>query len=100
MKSFLIFVVAALFAGPALSNEQLARKKNCMACHAMSKRLIGPTYKEIAKKHRGEKGAVEYLTVKVLKGGRGVWGNVPMPPNKQVSPAEARQLVDWMLSIQ
>jgi len=97
MKSLSVLIIA-LAAGPAFANADLAQKKNCMACHAVDKKLVGPSYKEVAAKYAGQKDAVAKLTQKVLKGGSGVWGAVPMPANSQVSEAEARQLVQWLLS--
>ncbi len=97
MKSLSLLIIA-LAAGPALANADLAQKKNCMACHAIDKKLVGPAYKEVAAKYAGQKDAIDKLTQKVLKGGSGVWGAVPMPANAQVSEAEARQLVQWVLS--
>ena len=97
MKS-LIVLTLALVAGPVLANADLAQKKNCMACHAVDKKLVGPSYKDVAAKYAGQKDAVDKLTQKVMKGGAGVWGPVPMPANTQVSAAEAKQLVEWVLS--
>ena len=98
MKS-LSLLILALAAGPAFANADLAQKKNCMACHAVDKKLVGPAYKDVAAKYAGQKDAVDKLTQKVLKGGSGVWGAVPMPANAQVNEAEARQLVQWVLSL-
>ncbi len=97
MKS-LSLLILALAAGPVFANADLATKKNCMACHAIDKKLVGPAYKEVAEKYAGQKDAVDKLTQKVLKGGSGVWGAIPMPANAQVSQAEAKQLVEWVLS--
>ena len=91
--------LAMLAAGPALADADLAQKKNCMACHAVDKKLVGPAYKDVAAKYAGQKDAVDKLAVKVLKGGSGVWGPVPMPANPQVSEAEAKQLVQWVLTL-
>ena len=96
MKS-LSLLILALAAGPALANADLAQKKNCMACHAVDKKLVGPSYKQVAAKYAGQKDAVDKLAQKVLKGGSGVWGAVPMPANTQVSDAEAKLLVQWVL---
>ena len=100
MKSSLslIFAASALLAGPAFANAELAQKKNCMACHATDKKLVGPAYKDVAAKYAGQKDAVDKLSQKVIKGGAGVWGPVPMPANTAVSDAEAKQLVQWILS--
>ncbi len=98
MKLFPVLILA-LAAGPALANADLAKKKNCMACHAIDKKLVGPSYKDVAAKYAGQKDAVAKLTQKVLKGGSGAWGPVPMPANPQVSEAEAKQLVEWVLTV-
>ena len=100
MKLFPALTVAlvAALASPAFANADLAQKKNCMACHALDKKLVGPAYKEVATKYAGQKDAVDKLTQKVLKGGSGVWGPVPMPANPQVTEAEAKQLVQWVLT--
>lgn len=100
MKTLIALAVAAgtLTATPAFANLELAQKKNCMACHAVDKKLVGPGYKEVAAKYKGDKTAADKLTQKVLKGGVGAWGQIPMPPNPQVSEAEAKQLVQWVLS--
>jgi cytochrome c len=76
----------------------LATSKNCMGCHALNKKLIGPAYSEIAAKYKGRKDAESLLTDKVLKGSSGVWGTVAMPPATNVSEAEAKKLVAWVLS--
>jgi cytochrome c len=91
---------AALLSAPSYAADaaQLAQQKNCLACHAVDKKLVGPAYKDVAAKYAGQKDAVAKLTQKVLKGGSGVWGPVPMPPNTQVSEAEAKELVQWVLS--
>jgi cytochrome c len=82
----------------AMANADLAKGKNCMACHAMSSKLVGPAFKDIAAKYAGQKDAEDKMVQKVLKGGSGVWGAVPMPANPQVSEAEARTLVKWVLA--
>jgi cytochrome c len=101
MKSVLILgaTIASLVCLPALANADLAQKKNCMACHAVDKKLIGPGYKEVAAKYAGQKDAADKLAQKIVKGGAGVWGQVPMPANPQVTDAEAKQLAAWVLSV-
>ena len=101
MKSVLILgaTIASLVSLPALASADLAQKKNCMACHAVDKKLIGPGYKEVAAKYAGQKDAADKLAQKIVKGGAGVWGQVPMPANPQVSADEAKTLVAWVLSI-
>ena len=83
----------------AFASPELAKSKNCMACHAVGTKVLGPAYKDVAAKYAGDSGAEDRLTQKVLKGGAGVWGPVPMPANGQVSEAEARTLVKWVLSL-
>ena len=98
-----LFIVAAavalVAAMPARASADLAQKKNCMACHATDKKLIGPAYKEVAAKYAGQKDAADKLADKIVKGGSGVWGAVPMPANPQVTPAEAKQLAAWVLTV-
>lgn len=89
-----VFAVAT----PAMADMQLATSKNCMACHAVASKLVGPSYKDIAAKYAGQADAPEKLATKVIKGGGGVWGAIPMPANPQVSPADAQKLVAWVLS--
>jgi len=108
MRKILIAVVAAagLFGGGAANAapdaakaKQLAQKYNCLACHAEDKKLVGPAYKEIAKKYKGDAGAAKKLEAKVKAGGGGVWGTIPMPPNN-VPEAEINTIVEWILSMQ
>lgn len=94
-----LFTLAAVFAGPAFANADLAQKKACMACHAVDKKLVGPAYKEVAAKYAGQKDAAAKLADKIQKGGSGVWGAVPMPANPGVSADEAKQLAAWVLTI-
>lgn len=93
-----MFALVGAFAAPAFANADLAAKKNCLACHAADKKLVGPAYKEVAAKYAGQKDAAVKLAEKIMKGGTGVWGQVPMPANPQVSAAEAKQLAEWVLS--
>ena len=81
-----------------LADQALATAKNCMACHAVDKKIVGPAYREVAAKYKGDKAAVDKLATKILKGGSGVWGAIPMPANPQVSDAEAKKLAAWVLS--
>ena len=77
----------------------LAGKAGCLACHAVDKKMVGPAWKEVADKYRGQPDAQAKLTEKVKKGGQGVWGNVPMPPNPQVQDADIKTMVDWILAM-
>ena len=92
-------LAAALCATPALANPELATKNACTACHAVDKKLVGPAYKEVAAKYRGDKDAEAKLADKVKKGGVGVWGQVPMPPNAHVKDEDIKTLVKWILSV-
>jgi cytochrome c len=96
-------VVAALglafTAAPAFANLELATKNACTACHAVDKKLVGPAYKDVAAKYRGNAKAEAMLEAKVKKGGVGVWGQVPMPPNVNVKDADIKTLVKWILSL-
>ena len=94
-----VLASVGLHAVPAMAQADLAQKKNCMACHAVDKKLVGPAYKDVAAKYAGQKDAVDKLSAKVLKGGAGVWGAVPMPANPQVTEAEAKQLVTWIMTL-
>ena len=99
MKNALFALVAAfVVSAPVHADQALATAKNCMACHAVEKKLVGPAYKEVAAKYAGQKDAADKLALKVMKGGSGVWGAVPMPANPQVNDAEAKKLVLWILS--
>ena len=91
-------VMVALSSNVAMANPDLAKAKNCFSCHAIGTKLIGPAYKDVAAKYAGQKDAEDKLTKKVMKGGTGVWGTMVMPANPQVSEAEARTLVKWILS--
>ncbi len=99
-RSLLVgFLVTAAFSSQAaFANADLAKAKNCMACHAVATKLVGPAYKDVAAKYAGQKDAEAKLVAKVMKGGSGVWGAVPMPANPQVTEAEAKTLVKWVLS--
>jgi cytochrome c len=95
----LVSAAAGLVAhGAAHAQLALAQQKGCTACHAVDKKLVGPSYHDVALKYKTQKNAVDYLSRKVIKGSVGVWGPVPMPPNA-VSEAEARQLSQWIVSL-
>ena len=100
MKRILVAAIAlsALVSGAASASEQLAREKNCLACHAVANKVVGPAFKDVAAKYAKDKDAVKKLAEKVIKGGSGVWGPVPMPANA-VTPAEAETLVKWVLTV-
>ena len=83
MKHALFALLVATACVPALADLALATAKNCMACHAVDKKLVGPSYKEVAAKYAGQKDAVDKLAGKIMKGGSGVWGPVPCPPMRR-----------------
>ena len=91
--------VALSLAAPAFADQALATAKNCMTCHAIDKKLVGPAYKEVATKYAEQKDAVDKLAAKIMKGGSGVYGPVPMPANTQVNEAEAKKLAAWVLTL-
>lgn len=100
MKRALFALVAAVsIATPSFADQALAAAKNCLSCHTIDKKVVGPAYKDVAKKYAGQKDAVEKLSAKIMQGGSGVWGVVPMPVNSQVSEAEAKKLAAWVLSL-
>lgn len=98
-RTLMIMASLAVLSAPALADEALAKSKNCLACHAVDKKLVGPSYKDIAKKYAGDAKAVDMLATKIQKGGAGVWGAIPMPANPQVSDAEAKKLSAWILGM-
>jgi cytochrome c len=103
MKQVMLTIVAA---GAALVSQasfadagaDLAKAKNCLSCHSVATKIVGPAYKDVAAKYAGQKDAEAKLVDKVMKGGSGVWGQIPMPANTQVNEAEAHTLVKWVLS--
>lgn len=94
-------LATAFAVGPAFAaaDLDLARAKNCMSCHSVANKVVGPAFKDVAKRYAGQPDAQAKLTQKVLKGGSGTWGVVPMPANAQVSEAEAKSLVQWILGL-
>ena len=87
-----------LLLGNAQADEALAKAKNCMSCHQVAVKVLGPAYKDVAAKYKGDAGAVDKLAAKIKAGGKGVWGEVPMPPNN-VTADEAKKLATWVLSL-
>lgn len=105
MKSLLIAAAAAstlLLAGQASAAdpaEALAQKSGCLACHQVATKVLGPAYKDVAAKYKGDKTAEAKLIAKVKAGGSGTWGPIPMPPNTQVKDEDIKTLVKWVLSL-
>ena len=102
MKHLFITLISLACLGvshSAWADNALATSKNCMACHATERKLVGPAFKDVATKYAGDKTAVDKLATKIQKGGAGIWGPVPMPANTQVSDADAKKLAAWVLTI-
>ncbi len=100
MKLIATVLIAAgvMVSAPAMANLDLAKKSNCMSCHTVDKKLVGPSYQDVAKKYAGQKDAVKSLSAKVKMGGKGVWGEIPMPPNPALKDADIEILVKWILA--
>lgn len=94
----LTIAAGAVVSLPAQASEELAKKYMCLTCHTVDKKLVGPSYQDVAAKYKGDKGAEAKLVDKVKKGGVGVWGQIPMPPNDKVPDADLKALVKWVLS--
>jgi len=95
-----VALAAGLLAAPvAQADLAMAKKYNCTACHQVDKKTVGPAYKDVAKKYKGQADAAGKLAAKVKKGGSGVWGPVPMPPNAAVPDGDIQKLVAWILAM-
>jgi cytochrome c len=93
-----LIVAAGVVATPAMANLELAKKSNCLACHTVDKKLVGPAYRDVAAKYKGQDVEAK-LVAKVKAGGVGVWGQIPMPPNSPaVKDADIQTLVKWVLA--
>lgn len=108
MKALLLAIAASVSmliaaqanAVDAKAAEALAQKSGCLACHSVEKKVLGPAYKDVAAKYKGDKGAEARLIAKVKAGGSGVWGPIPMPANSpQVKDADITTIVEWVLSL-
>jgi len=99
VAAVLLTVIGLIGPMSSEASMELARSKNCIACHSVDKQVLGPAYKEVAAKYAGDKEALARLTKKVREGGVGAWGQIPMPANPQVTEAEAQTLAKWVLSL-
>jgi cytochrome c len=88
-----------VMSGAASADQALAQKNACMSCHGVDKKIVGPAFKEVAKKYEGDATAKDALVAKVKTGGKGVWGAIPMPPNPNLKKEDAEKIVDWLLSL-
>jgi cytochrome c len=101
----LMLAAAAFVAAPAYAAldkaqaEAMMKKDGCAACHSIDKKIVGPAYVDVAAKYKGDKNAQAMLEKKVKEGGVGAWGQIPMPPNSQVAPADSKDLVTWILTL-
>lgn len=93
--------LAALLSGQATASEAIVKKARCVACHAIDKKLVGPAYKDVAAKYKGQADAVAHLSEKVRKGGSGVWGQIPMTPHpvEKISDADLTAAIEWILTL-
>lgn len=96
-QHLILLALAAIAATPAMASADLAKAKNCMGCHAIDKKVVGPGFKEISAKYAGQKGAEARLATKIIQGGGGAWGAIPMPPNP-LSQQEANALAKWVMA--
>lgn len=95
-------LMGTVLVGTAQANEgeALTKKYGCVACHAVDKKMVGPAYKDVAAKYATDKDAVTKLSAKVINGGAGVWGQIPMPPHKgRVTDAEAKKMAEYVLKL-
>jgi cytochrome c len=101
-KHIALSIAAGLMAssGAAVADADLLRKYNCVACHSNERKMVGPAYKDVAAKHKGDSNAAQKLAKKIKAGGAGVWGQLPMPPHPQVSDADALAMAKYVMSIQ
>jgi cytochrome c len=101
MKAIVIAAAAvlAMGAGVASADQALAQKSACMSCHQVAKKVVGPSFQDVAKKYKGDAKAADHIVTVIKKGGKGVFGPVPMPPHPQVSDDNAKKLADWILAM-
>ena len=92
-------LLSLCLAPPAMASKELAQAKNCLGCHAVDSKVVGPSFKEVAAKYAGDNTATAALATKIIAGGGGVWGAIPMPANPQVKEAEAKKIAAWILSL-
>lgn len=97
--SLAVAAIGILLAGGAQAQEKQAQAAGCMTCHGVEKKIVGPSYKDIAAKYRNDKSAEAKLVAKVKKGGKGVWGDIPMPPNAHVKDEDIKSIVHWIVTL-
>ena len=94
----LVLVAFLLGAAPSQANETLARKNDCLGCHAVATKLVGPAYKDVAAKYAGQADAQAVLVQSIRNGSVGKWGELPMPAHPKISEADIKKLASWVLS--
>ena len=99
MQQFLVLTAVCFFACSSFANEALARKNDCLGCHAVAVKLVGPAFKEVAVKYEGQSDATERLAESIRNGSVGKWGDMPMPAHPKLSAADAKKLAEWVLKI-
>ena len=102
MKTLILTALSAALltlSGAATADQALAQKNACMSCHGVDKKIVGPAFNDVAKKYAGDKTAEAKLMAKVKTGGKGAWGEIPMPPNPQVSDAYSKKIIAWVLGL-
>lgn len=102
MKTLILTALSAALltlSGAATADQALAQKNACMSCHGVDKKIVGPAFNDVAKKYAGDKTAEARLMAKVKTGGKGAWGEIPMPPNPQVSDADSKKIIAWVLGL-
>ena len=97
-RALVVLAIGLSISGTAVASAELAKAKNCLACHATDKKVVGPSYQDVAAKYAKDKDATGKLAKKIREGGVGAWGQIPMPANPQVSEAEAQTLAKWVLA--
>ena len=100
MKAIVIAAAAALAmgAGVASADQALAQKSACMSCHQVAKKVVGPSFQDVAKKYKGDAKAADHIVTVIKKGGKGVWGQIPMPPNTAIKDEDLKTLIKWILA--
>ena len=99
MKMLLLPVLFVAGAATAQADQALATKNQCMACHAVDKKLVGPSYRDVAQRYAGNPQAQNLLTRSIKTGGQGKWASMPMPAQTKLSDDDARKLAAWILTI-
>jgi cytochrome c len=99
LKKGLLAAIAIASVATANASEEIAKKNACLACHAIDEKVVGPSFKDIAKKYKGKDGASEKVAENIVKGSTGVWGNIPMPAQAQLSASDVTALATWILTL-